>query len=101
MGLVDHRVLAQLHDPQAAHEWSSILRSLKTEIVGHDQRKQVWIEHGIIPALSQVLSCRKDAGNESTTKGESGVSDDNACLQATVITGCLAQGIGCSAVLKT
>ncbi|PKX88221.1 ARM repeat-containing protein [Aspergillus novofumigatus IBT 16806] len=70
--------------------------SLKNEIIGHDQRKEIYVKRGIIPVLTKVLTSRKLSGKSvtATVKESSGIKseEDDACLQAIIILGSLTQG---------
>lgn len=73
------------------------LRTLKNELIGHDQRKEAFVSAGIIPALAQVLATRRPTGKAVTAELDGsalcqGSEDAKACLQAVLIVGSLAQG---------
>ncbi|KAJ5169025.1 uncharacterized protein N7482_004619 [Penicillium canariense] len=94
-------LLLQLQSSDSVSSQVASLRTLKNELIGHDQRKETYITAGIIPALGQVLSARRpgrDTAAESNRAGLSQVSlyhnsdDSEACLQAILIVGSLAQG---------
>ncbi|RHZ56482.1 hypothetical protein CDV55_105938 [Aspergillus turcosus] len=88
--------LLQLQSAESLSAQVALLRSLKNETIGHDQRKEIYIKRGIIPALTKVLTSRKLSGKSfaATGKESSGVKseEDEACLQAIIILGSLAQG---------
>ena len=73
---------------------------MKNEIIGHDQRKQAWIESGIVPIVSHILASRQVLGKYPAAQ-ESGYVDsrkaltleDECCLQGVIIIGSLAQGM--------
>ena len=57
--------LAEICDPTLpANALTAALRTLKNDIVGHEQRKELVIRQGIVPRLTNVLSRRR---NESDT----------------------------------
>ena len=79
------------------------LRALKNETIGHDQRKETWVRYGIIPILSRVLATRRPSGKsaagfelngsaESRRPSAARSEEEEACLQAIIIIGSLAQG---------
>ncbi|KAJ5738090.1 hypothetical protein N7493_001245 [Penicillium malachiteum] len=86
-------ILLQLQSSDTTSSQVVCLRSLKNELIGHDQRKETYVIAGVIPVLGQVLASRwpvKPAGTES---GSSQTSDDlEACLQAILVVASLAQG---------
>lgn len=73
------------------------MRNLKNELIGHDQRKEAYVNAGIIPALAQVLSSRRPTVRTTEFNGsiqeESKSAELEACLQAILIVGSLAQGM--------
>ncbi|KAL1967310.1 hypothetical protein VTN77DRAFT_3356 [Rasamsonia byssochlamydoides] len=97
-------LLAQLQNPESLTEQVVALRALKHELIGHDQRKEAWISWGIIPLLSKVLALRRATGKKAATSGELNgtrkhsdttrprTEEEEACLQAIIIVGSLAQG---------
>lgn len=100
------QIISDIRDPESTASRIAALRLLKNEIIGHDQRKEAWIGWGIVPLLSQILAGRRGTGKKSIV-GEvnghakhqhlsgrrNGRSDeDEACLQAIIIIGSLAQG---------
>ncbi|KAK4155114.1 armadillo-type protein [Chaetomidium leptoderma] len=48
-------VLSQIRDARNYSEQASALRALKDEIIGHVQRKEWWIENGILESLVKIL----------------------------------------------
>ncbi|KAL4898318.1 armadillo-type protein [Aspergillus ambiguus] len=89
----DHHLLSQ----------ATALRSLKNQTIGHDQRKETWIRSGIIPIIAKVLVSYQSTRHTSGPSDLNGSFKDNgclpsrseqdeACLQAIIILGSLAQG---------
>ncbi|KAK4580516.1 hypothetical protein LTR86_000719 [Recurvomyces mirabilis] len=81
------------------------LRRLKNYLVGHDQRKEVAVQHGAIPLLTDILnSSSRAAGKHRSGRHSSPPStqhmtpEDELRLQATNIVGTLANG-GCAFIL--
>ncbi|KAJ5899799.1 hypothetical protein N7495_004543 [Penicillium taxi] len=93
-------ILLQLQNSDSLSGELAALRTIKNELIGHDQRKEAYVAGGIIPALAQVLTrwTGKDAygvSNDSAL-GQDGPSEEyEACLQATLIIGSLAHGGPC------
>lgn len=97
-------LLAQLLNAETVAEQVTTLRLLKHELIGYDQRKEAWVQWGIIPLLSRVLSSKIGATKKATAPDEqNGVAgrtdaiddrteDEEACLQTAIIVGSLAQG---------
>ena len=92
----------ELHHPANTATQLAALHTLKNELIGHELRKKAWINYGIIPILSRILSARRSHSGKRVTRealgtkaqdGRSALSDDDAsCLQAAVIVGILAHG---------
>lgn len=96
-------LLLQFQNAESLSSQIATLRTLKNETIGHDQRKETWVRWGIIPILSKVLASRQPGGKdvaESEANGSNksqrslGVrsEEEEACLQAIIIVGSLAQG---------
>jgi hypothetical protein len=94
-------ILHELQTPASIADLITNLRRLKNELIGHDQRKEDWIGHGIVPVLSRVLTSRKASGKRSRESNVDAkpaerrhlrTEEDEACLQAVIIVGSLAQG---------
>jgi hypothetical protein len=90
-------ILLQLHSAESVSSQIIALRTLKNELIGHDQRKETYIAEGIIPALAQVLASRWPEPAELgemplQDRAAQKAEDYEACLQATLIVGSLAQG---------
>lgn len=95
-------IIHQLQNAESVLSQVSILRNLKNETIGHDQRKETWVRWGIIPILAQVLALRQSNSKDVATSELNGASDqssskpkseqDEACLQAVIVLGSLAQG---------
>jgi hypothetical protein len=95
-------VFEELHHPANSATQLAALKALKNELIGHELRKRAWINYGIIPILSRILSSRRSHSGKRATRESYGngfqdvrstLSDDDAsCLQAAVILGILAHG---------
>lgn len=95
-------ILLRLQTAESLSSQVSILRTLKNETIGHDQRKEAWVKWGIIPMLARVLGRRtpsttsanvapQELNGAGTSRPKS--EEDDACLQAIIVLGSLAQGI--------
>ena len=92
-------LISELQNPSSPIKLNAALVALKNELIGHEQRKKVWIGYGIVPILARILEQRRgDTGkNKKDTNGETSgmesrlTEDDTACLHATVIAGNIAQ----------
>lgn len=92
-------ILLQIRSPESISSQLVALRTLKNEVIGHDQRKETFVAGGVIPVLSQVLAAHRPgkADPNGSTLGHSRPyhpsEEAEACLQAILIVGSLAQGI--------
>lgn len=98
-------LLNRLSNATSVSEQTVALRALKHEIIGHDQRKEIWVKEGIVQLLSLILECSArgeyDTNKEAMADGQrrgghtskvSMTEGQELCLQAVIITGSLAQG---------
>jgi hypothetical protein len=97
-------ILLQLLNAESLSSQAAALRDLKNETIGHDQRKEAWVRWGLLPILADILAAR-GLGGRSATGSElkrglkhrdlpgSREEADDACLQAIILFGSLAQGI--------
>lgn len=104
MTILSHpQLLSEIRDPETASSRAESLRALKNELIGHDQKKQTWVEEGIVPVLSSVLASplpkeKKPATAQTTGEGEhigrhDGIdAADASHREAVIIVGSLAQG---------
>jgi hypothetical protein len=86
-------ILLQLHSPESVSAQVTSLRNLKNELIGHDQRKEAYVNAGVIPALAQVLTSRRPTEFNGSIQEKSKSEELEACLQAILIVGSLAQGM--------
>lgn len=67
--------LAQLQAATSYAEQAAALRSLKDNIIGHVQRKEEWVQHGILDALAGILqnddqAPKRPSGKETSQPGQ-------------------------------
>jgi hypothetical protein len=93
-------ILLQLHSSESVSSQAESLRTLKNELIGHDQSKETYVTSGVLPALAQVLSTYRPGGVASADPNGSAPNPVNyrtsseyeACLQSILIVGSVAQG---------
>lgn len=94
-------ILVQLNSSDSVSAQVASLRTLKNELIGHDQRKEAYVAGGVIPALAQLLAVYRPgkaaaAESNGTALGETGPfqcqEEPELCLQTILIVGSLAQG---------
>ena len=100
LALSKSAILAELCSPISSGNQVEALRALKNDIVGHEQRKETWVELGVIRHLGAILhACdaaphRVDRGGriaDSKSASHASLSDET-CLQAIITVGSLAYG---------
>lgn len=93
-------ILLQLHSSESVSSQAACLRTLKNELIGHDQRKEAYVISGVLPALVQVLTTYRPGGLATTDPNGQlsnpadyrNSSQYEACLQSILIVGSIAQG---------
>lgn len=81
-------------------EQLSALRTLKNEIVGHDQKKEKWVENGIIEPVVKILESSRSSTSTNGKDSSRGrpptsrplTSEESVRLQALQILASLANG---------
>jgi hypothetical protein len=81
-------------------EQLSALQTLKNEIVGHDQKKEKWVENGVIEPVVKILESSRSSHSTSGKDNSRGrvltsrplTSEENVRLQALHILASLANG---------
>ncbi|TKA66464.1 hypothetical protein B0A55_09204, partial [Friedmanniomyces simplex] len=92
-------MLAAIRQPSSLEAQVAALRTLKNEIVGHDQRKEMLVCDGAVEVLARVLSSyqrmtgkRKSDANGTVPSVRSWTQEDEVRLQTTLVIGTLANG---------
>lgn len=95
-------ILSELRSPTSAATQVAALRALKNEIIGHEQKKEMWIGLGVVAPMSRILHAHKGVGKrkyrevtgnvEYSSRGSSRADEEEARLQAIIIVGSLAHG---------
>ncbi|KAH8716958.1 hypothetical protein GQ44DRAFT_688435 [Phaeosphaeriaceae sp. PMI808] len=102
--------LAELSNPSTPEAQVAALQSLKNEIVGHEQRKELAVTHGVINLLAALLRAEARKGGNRRRSQANGhgsgsglftasrkstaewTADDELRFQATLVVGSLANG---------
>lgn len=100
--------LSELSNPSTPEAQVSALQHLKNEIVGHEQRKELAVTHGVVKPLAGLLRAEARKGGKrrrNVTNGSgsglfgetsAGLDDwtteDELRFQATLVAGSLANG---------
>ena len=95
-------ILSELRSSSSSANQVAALRALKNDIVGHEQRKELWITLGILAPIARILNTNKPNGkrrvrdvNGNGHAGKSrigGTDDEEARLQAITVVGSFANG---------
>jgi hypothetical protein len=85
-------VLRSLATPGATEDKAAALRSLKNEIVGHEQRKELAVTSGVVAPLARLLCSAHANANGDGEAWAVGRHADEVRLQATLVVGSLANG---------
>ncbi|KFY18330.1 hypothetical protein V493_08706 [Pseudogymnoascus sp. VKM F-4281 (FW-2241)] len=90
-------ILAQILHPSSPTEHVTALRALKNDIIGHQQRKEAWVGHGILDSIVQVSTSKESThcsklSQEPASDTESLNEEETLRLQALSILGSLAYG---------
>ncbi|KAF2855317.1 ARM repeat-containing protein [Plenodomus tracheiphilus IPT5] len=100
--------LAELSNPSTPEAQVAALQNLKNEIVGHEQRKELAVTHGVVKPLAGLLRSEARKGGKRRRNGANGNSsglfsesrrtlvdwttEDELRFQATLVVGSLANG---------
>ena len=94
-------ILAELRTSSPAGQVAA-LRALKNEIIGHEQKKEMWIGLGALAPIKRILNSHKGSGkrkhrdgngdSKSTKRRGSRTDEEEARLQAIIIVGSMAHG---------
>ena len=95
-------ILSELRSASSPVSQVAALRALKNEIIGHEQKKEMWIGLGVLAPIARILNTHKGNGkkrhrdlNGTTSRSRQKVSrsdEEEARLQAIIIVGSLAHG---------
>lgn len=99
--------LVELSNPSNPEAQATALRNLKNEIVGHEQRKELAVLHGVVKPLAGLLRIETRRGGKrrrGIQNGSLGIrggendrptewtAEDELRFQATLVVGSLANG---------
>lgn len=96
----------ELSNPTTPEAQVTALRNLKNEIVGHDQRKELAVRHGVVKPLAGILGREARKGGKrrrgGAMNGSGGApvkeapgdwtTEDELRFQSTLVVGSLANG---------
>ena len=95
-------ILSELRSPSSLASQVAALRALKNDIIGHEQKKEMWVGLGIVTPIARILNTYRSGGkrkhkevtgNTEDLSHQAGRNDEEeARLQAVIIVGSLAHG---------
>ena len=95
-------ILSELRSPSSTANQVVALRALKNDIIGHEEKKQMWVRLGAVVPLARILNTHKGSGKRKykEVNGDGNFSgrrtvrseEEEARLQAVIVVGSLAQG---------
>lgn len=94
-------VMQELQNPSSISAQIAALKTLKNDIIGHDQRKELVIRHGIVEPLARILSTysktsgkkrMQEQGDNGASSERSWTEEDDLRLQATLVIASLGNG---------
>ncbi len=95
-------ILSELRSASSPASQVAALRALKNEVIGHEQKKEMWVGLGVLAPIARILNTHKGNGKRrhrdvnnsaNNSKQKGGRSDEEeARLQAIIIVGSLAHG---------
>ena len=70
------------------------LKALKNELIGHEEKKKLWVRSGVLKPLADVLNAHKVPDGDGTTsrRHQPRSEQEEARLQAIIVVGSIAQG---------
>ena len=85
-------IAAQLPNFSAPDTRVAALRALKNELIGHDEKKELWVKSGVLKTLSTTLGSGKGPASHTGKGSEPRSEQEEARLQAIIVVGSIAQG---------
>ena len=93
-------ILSELRSASSPASQVAALRALKNEVIGHEQKKEMWVGLGVLAPIARILNTHKGNGKRrhrdvSTNQSKHRASrsdEEEARLQAIIIVGSLAHG---------
>ena len=85
-------IAAQLPDFSSPDTRVGALRALKNELIGHDEKKELWVKSGVLKTLSTTLGSGKGPKIHPEKCSEPRSEQEEARLQAIIVVGSIAQG---------
>ena len=68
------------------------LKALKNELIGHEEKKKLWVRSGVLRPLADVLNSEKGTDGNPSRRHQPRNEQEEARLQAIIVVGSIAQG---------
>ena len=68
------------------------LKALKNELIGHEEKKKLWVRSGVLRPLADVLNSHKASDGSPSRRHQPRSEQEEARLQAIIVVGSIAQG---------
>lgn len=95
-------ILSELRSSSSPAGQVAALRALKNDIIGHEQKKEMWIGLGVLAPIARILNSHHLSGKRRNRELPGGIfqskrngsrtDEEEALLQAIIIVGSLAHG---------
>lgn len=96
-------ILSELRSSSSPASQVAALRALKNDIIGHEQKKEMWIGLGVLAPIARILNSYKSSGKKrhleltgsgglQTELNDDRTDEEEARFQAIIIVGSLALG---------
>ncbi len=92
-------ILAQIRNSKTPAEQIVALRALKNDIIGHQQKKEMWVGLGVVEPIVRIMTSNKAQGGQNGKErydhsftSESLSEKEMVRLQALCVIGSLAHG---------
>jgi armadillo repeat-containing protein 8 len=92
-------ILAQIRNSKSPTEQIDALRALKNEIIGHQQKKEMWVGLGVVEPIVRMMTSNKAQGKQNGKErydrrftSESLSEKEMVRLQALCVIGSIAHG---------
>ena len=95
-------ILSELRSSSSPAGLVAALRALKNDVIGHEQKKEMWIRLGVLAPIARILNSHKGSGKKRhreinggaphPKRRSSSADEEEARLQAIVIVGSFAHG---------
>lgn len=87
-----HSIASHLPSLSSPDTRLAALKALKNELIGHEEKKKLWVRAGVLRPLADVLNAHKGPDGNTSRRHQPRSEQEEARLQAIVVVGSIAQG---------